>query len=276
MNLVSKLPGGFTVLMSVYKNDNPYLFEQAVNSVYSNIMQPDYFVLIIDGPIPKPLNQKLILLHHKFNFEYYRLPKNLGLQGALNFGLSKIRTKWVFRADADDINHIDRFQIQVDFLRKNPGVDLLGTASDEIDENGNFLSKKFLPLDFISIKKYIRFRNPFNHNTVAYKLDCARKAGGYPNILLKEDYGLWILLINSGYYCVNISNSTVSATTGKSFFKRRGGFHYIFSELEIQKLLINSKLSNPFLSCIVFLLRSLTFLLPPSLRALVYRVFLRE
>jgi glycosyltransferase involved in cell wall biosynthesis len=273
---MSNLPGGFTVLMSVYKNDKADLFEKAVHSIYSNLTLPDCFILIVDGPIPKPLNKKLILLKRKFNFEYYRLPINKGLQGALNFGLSKIKTKWVFRADADDINHVDRFSTQINFLKKNPEVDLLGTSTNEIDENGSILSKKMLPLDFATIKKYIRFRNPFNHNTVAFKVDCARKVGGYPNLYLKEDYGMWILFISSGFYCLNIPNSTVSATTGLSFFKRRGGLTYIFSELGIQKLLVKSGLSKPFLSCIIFFFRTFIFLLPPFFRALIYRRFLRN
>ena len=273
---MSNISGGFTVLMCVYKYDDINLFEKAVKSVYSNTVKPDYFILIIDGPIPKTLDNKVMYLSRAHNFKIYRLNKNLGLPKALNFGLSKIKTKWVFRADADDINHPDRFISQIRFLNDNPKVDLLGTFVNEIDENGIFFSKKRLPLDFLSIKKYIKFRNPFNHNTVAYKLKCVFEAGGYPNIIFKEDYALWILLISLGYNCQNISNTTVSATTGNRFFDRRGGLNYISSEFSIQKLLVDTRLSNPFLSCAVFIARTLIFILPSFFRALVYKLFLRS
>ena len=273
---MTKLNGGFTVLMSVYFKNDSILLEKAIKSIYFNTVTPNYFILIVDGPIPLALRKKIFLLKRKFHFNVFTLKENIGLPGALNFGLSKVKTKWVFRADADDINHLTRFEDQIIFLNKNPKVDFLGSAIDEIDEYGNFISSKEPPLNYQEIKKFIKYRNPFNHMTVAYKIDVVKAVGGYPNIFLKEDYGLWIMLIFSGFYCMNMPNSLVTATTGTPFFARRSGWKYIKSELKIQKLLVKNNFSNPVLSHFILFIRSLIFIAPTFVRVFIYKLFLRK
>ena len=48
----------FTVLMCTYFRDDPYLLEKSIESVFINSIKPNYFILTIDGPIPK-LNEKM-------------------------------------------------------------------------------------------------------------------------------------------------------------------------------------------------------------------------
>lgn len=46
----------FTVVMSVYKNDNPQDFKTAVHSIYDQqTVRPSEIVLVEDGPIPAEL-----------------------------------------------------------------------------------------------------------------------------------------------------------------------------------------------------------------------------
>ena len=49
----------FSVLMCVYKNDNPTYFKQALESVSNQTVRPSEIVLVIDGPIPK--KNKLVI-----------------------------------------------------------------------------------------------------------------------------------------------------------------------------------------------------------------------
>lgn len=46
----------FSVAMSVYKNDNPQYFEQALRSVVEQSCPPDEIILIVDGTIPDELD----------------------------------------------------------------------------------------------------------------------------------------------------------------------------------------------------------------------------
>ena len=44
---MTKLKGGFTVLMSVYSKNDTILLEKAIKSIYFNTVTPDYFILIM-------------------------------------------------------------------------------------------------------------------------------------------------------------------------------------------------------------------------------------
>ena len=41
----------FSVLMSVYKNDNSENFRSAVNSVIHQMVKPNEIVIMVDGPV---------------------------------------------------------------------------------------------------------------------------------------------------------------------------------------------------------------------------------
>lgn len=45
----------YSVLMSVYKNDNPEQVSEAIESMLSQTISPEQFVIVIDGPISKEL-----------------------------------------------------------------------------------------------------------------------------------------------------------------------------------------------------------------------------
>ena len=100
----------FTILMCTYFKDDPYLLEKSIESVFKNSIKPNYFILTIDGPIPK-LNEKIInKISRKYTIQLNVLEKNIGLALALNNALSLVKTEWVARADSDDINLKDRFK----------------------------------------------------------------------------------------------------------------------------------------------------------------------
>ena len=80
--------------------------------------------------------------------------------------------------------------------------------------------------------------------TIFFKRKLAIKLGGYPNIYLKEDYALWIKFINAGARFCNSNKVFTHARTADNFYKRRQGLKHLYSEIQIQKLLLTSKLTN--------------------------------
>jgi glycosyltransferase involved in cell wall biosynthesis len=124
----SSFPGGFTVLMAVYAKDDVLMFQRAVISVFKNTLQPDAFILVVDGEIPDLLSNSIHLLQKYYGIHVLYLEKNSGLAKALNAGLELVRTEWTVRADADDFNIETRFSLQADFIEKNPNIDIFGGA----------------------------------------------------------------------------------------------------------------------------------------------------
>jgi glycosyltransferase involved in cell wall biosynthesis len=270
-------PGGFTVLMAVYHRDDPSLFDRALRSVYANSLNPDSFILVVDGPIPKALGEVIDGYRSRSGFEVIRLPANVGLAGALNAGLELVRTTWVVRADADDYNVPDRFAVQAAALsRSEESVDLVGAAIQEVDACGTPLAVRRTVECHSDIVRYVAYRNPFNHMTVAYRTSVALRCGGYPSIHLKEDYGLWALMLASGARALNLADILVFATAGKDLYRRRGGWRYAVAEVSLQRLLVRSGLKSMWAAVFHGFARATVFLLPPAIRGFIYEKVLRS
>ncbi len=274
---ITNFPGGFSVLMAVYGRDKPKLLSRAIGSVISNSLKPNQFIIVVDGPICQKINE--ILLNAKDSFEFIDLvylPKNLGLAQALNEGLSYVRFSWVVRADADDCNHLDRFSVLAREVNADPDIDLIGSSILETDELAIPICYKPTPLLQSDIESYIKFRNPFNHMSVAFKLDKVVKVGGYPNIYLKEDYALWASLIANNARVKNIPDVLVTVSGGESMHARRGGLKYAKSEIALQVFLIKCGLQSFFIAIVIGFLRSSIFLMPNWLRGKFYTNLLRR
>ena len=265
----------FTVLMPVYNREDLYqLFDRAVDSVYENSILPDDFILVVDGPVSEKFKSKINNFKNKYDFRIIWLEKNVGLTKALNIGLKEIETDWVFRADGDDYNHPDRFYEQMKLI--NDGYDLIGSSIREVDKNGEFIAFKNVPVSESDIRKYAKYRNPFNHMTIAFRTELVKECGGYPDVYLKEDYSLWASLLKCGAKVINSDKVLVDATTGSGMYARRGGLKYISSEYQLQKHLIKCGIKGIVSAVVVGAARSVIFILPSLFRGKFYESFLRR
>jgi hypothetical protein len=187
--------------------------------------------------------------------------------------LGKITTKYTFRADGDDFNMPNRFAMQLKTLED--GFDLVGGYIQETDKQGNLQKIRKVPLGSEDIRAFAKFRNPFNHMSVAFRTDIVKKIGGYPELYLKEDYGLWALLIGINVKLINLPLILVRATAGEDLFKRRSGIGYIKSEWSLRKHLHYCGVSSWIESMLYFFIRITLLSVPPSVKGLIYSNFLR-
>ena len=253
----------FTVLMCTYKKDNPLLLEKAIESVYSNTVKPTFFILTIDGPIPEKNQTVINKLKKKFSIEINKIKENIGLAKALNSAIPMVKTDWIARADSDDLNASNRFEIQLDYARQ--GFDIIGSNIYEIDiyeTNQHQRLRKKMPLNTNQIRKFSRFRNPMNHMTTFYKTEVIRLVGGYPDIYLREDYGLWAKLIYHNKKFININEYLVCVNGGDQLYLRRRGLKNAIGEMYLQIYLFKYNIQPLHLALFLFFFRSLIFLLP--------------
>ena len=79
--------------------------------------------------------------------------------------------------DSDDICTPDRFKNQLEFLTRNPEVDIVGGQIIEYDESmSKEISKRVLPTRESELIEFARLRNPLNHMTVMFKKSSIIKA----------------------------------------------------------------------------------------------------
>ena len=265
----------FTVLMCTYYYDEPELLKISIESIFQNTINPDFFILTIDGKIPKNNWRIIKNLRKKYKIKLNIIKKNIGLALALNSAINLVTTEWIARADSDDINMINRFEKQIAIAKNN--YDVIGSNILEVDQKKAFLKlEKKMPKSNRAIKKYLKSRNPINHMTAFYKTDLVKRVGGYPNIYHREDYGLWIKLHHQGALFYNISENLVQVNGGQSLFKRRRGFRNIPAELNLQLLSYKLKIKPIYLAIFHFFIRVIILLLPSRILGKFYLYKLRQ
>lgn len=266
-------PNEFSVLLAVYKKDNPHLLGTALDSIFANSLQPCEVIIVADGELTDELLRVIQRFSVNPQLRLLQLPTNVGLAIALNAGLQVITTTYTVRADADDFNHPDRFERLIEKLQQ--GFDIVGSAIREVDKSGEFVAIRSCPATETEIRQFIRKRNPFNHMAVAFRTEVVRAAGGYPSIHLKEDYALWASLVSRGSKVCNLELMLVDATAGTEMYQRRGGVKYALAEIELQSHLVQCGLKSPFSALVDGVMRSAVFLAPNKVREFVYLKFLR-
>jgi hypothetical protein len=144
-----------------------------------------------------------------------------------------------------------------------------------MDPNGEAIAIRRTVQDHNEILKYVASRNPFNHQTLAYRTTIALECGGYPDIYLKEDYALWAKMLSHGARAINVPDILVHATAGKSMYLRRGGFRYAMAEFSLQRHLVGCGLKSWPRALMDGIGRAIVFLMPTLVRGWVYERYLR-
>lgn len=259
----------FSVLISVYKNDNPMHFKLALESVSCNqTFKPTQIVLVVDGPVSDSTNNVISYItqsYPKIEWSIVRLNQNGGLAHALNQGLKVCKYNYVARMDADDIAVPYRFERQFDFLKKHPEISVLGSFIAEFKEYvGDMDSIRATGLSNNAILSMAKRRSPFNHMTVVFKLNDVLSVGGYSEDFGKlEDYKLWVDLISKNYKMANLEDILVNVRVGDGFIERRSSIREIKDWDNLQKHLLKNNTINRFDALINMLYIRLFMFTPP-------------
>jgi hypothetical protein len=116
-----------------------------------------------------------------------------GLPVALNVGLKRASGEFVARLDADDRARADRLERQLETLRGEPGLVLLGSQGRVIDESDAVIGTVERCCSEASIHWYCLLDNPFIHSSVMFRRrEILDELGGYDESLrVCEDWALW-------------------------------------------------------------------------------------
>lgn len=216
----------FSVLMSVYTQENPRYLKEALNSLFANTVLPNEIVIVKDGTLNEELEKTLASFSENPIVRIVGYEKNQGLGYALDYGLRFCTCPIVARMDSDDLSSSDRFEKQI-ALMETGEYDLIGSNTVEfIDTPENPLSYRYMPETPEEIRLYSKKRNPFIHPSVMFRKEKVLEAGSYLTALYFEDYYLWIRLLNKGARCYNIQENLVYMRVSPDFYKRRGGIRY--------------------------------------------------
>ena len=183
------LPAGrqakISVIMSVY-NGMPYL-KEAVGSILNQTHENFEFIIVDDASKDKSWSYLNSLKDKRIKL--IKNKKNIGLAASLNKTLTKATGDYIARMDADDISLTKRFEKQIEFLLKNPSIDLCGTWAYLIDNTGNVIGEKKFYTNDQMIKRALAIYSPIIHPTYLAKKNFFKKLHGYDKKFeYAEDY----------------------------------------------------------------------------------------
>lgn len=269
----------FSVLMSVYKNDNADYLKIAIDSIINQTLKPDEIVIVQDGPISKELEDVISEYIDKYKMiKTIPLEKNQGLGKALNIGLNYCSYDIVARMDADDYCSSDRFEKQIKEFENDDTLSIVGgNLSEFVEDINQSIGIRVVPTTQEKIIEQMKSKNPMNHITVMYKKADVLKAGNYQDFFYYEDYYLWIRMYLNGMKFKNIDSVLAHARVGNGMYKRRGGWKFFKSGVKLQKFMLNNKIINfPTYIKNVLIRFVLQILMPSKIREIVYKKFARK
>ena len=261
--------------MSIYHKEKAEYFNKAMQSIWDEqTIKPDEIVLVEDGKLTDELYEAINKWQEKLKNILITVPlkKNAGLGNALNQGLKKCSYNLIARMDTDDISTPQRFEKQLEFLKKNPEIDVVGTFIKEIDEDDN-LTRDVVkyPLEHKELYFFFKKRDPLPHVTVMFKKSFFNKAGSYRSDLkMAEDTLLWYYGFQNKCKFANIEYIGVEVRQGKDFYKRRGDMKKSIDLLKFRLFNINRKL-NYGIKADMFAIAYFTISIAPSfIKKIVY------
>lgn len=254
------------VILSVYRNDSIICLKECIESLRQQTVQGITVFIGVDGPIGEEMSE-LFALYEKENVaRIIRFEKNRGLAAVLNDLIEICKSEgyeYLARMDADDISVKNRIELQVDFLKNHPEVDVVGGAIEEIDEKSELRGKKVsYPLTHEECKKYFGYRNPMAHPTVMFRRSFFDKVKGYRNeYRINQDTMIWLDGFLNGCIFANIPETVLYFRVDDSLFKgRRHGWKYA-KRLFKNRMLVNKELHygvGPFLYAIAMFVKRIS------------------
>ena len=269
----------YSVLMSVYKNESPEFLTLSIESMLSQTVMPEQFVLVEDGDLTPELDGVIANFQNSYPhmFTLVKLETNQGLAVALDAGIGHCRNELVARMDSDDISLPTRCEKQLERFKNNESLAILGSNIDEFsDTPDNVLRSRIVPSHYEDITRRIKRREPFNHPTVMFKKSEVIRCGGYGTLRRCQDFDLFSRMINMGCYAENINESLLLFRANEENYKRRSGKKSMSGYLNVMKMNYKRGYCSTFDIVYAYTAAAAMTIMPPAMMKWVSDNFLRK
>ena len=228
-----KINGLISVVMPVYNCDS-YLRE-AIQSILDQTYKQFELIIVEDGSKDgtRSIVEEFASVDNRIHPIYKEINRGVpGYIANLNEVVGLAQGEFIARMDGDDISLPDRFAKQVEFLRNNPGIFLVGTSAINISPEGEFISYTVFPTDATKIQKDLERKNSIYHPTVMFRNDGTVKY----RLNYAEDYDLWLQLIKSGKQLTNLAEPLLKYRTSTGSLSRGDSLKNVVASLVAQQI----------------------------------------
>jgi len=166
-----------SVVMPAYNAER--FLRPAIDSVLTQSLADFEFIIVDDGSTDGTADIITEYCRSDSRLLYHRMPSNGGTIAARNAGMALASGEFVAVMDADDVCLTQRLERQMEFMRRAPGVGVLGSYVQIIDDQGRPGAIKTYPSDEALISWSMFFSNCVAHPSVMMRRSVSDQAGGY-------------------------------------------------------------------------------------------------
>ena len=224
-----------SVIMPVY-NSEKYLSE-VIESILKQTFRNFEFLIFDDGSTDG--SRAIIELNAKQDTRIipYYSDVNRGYVVHLNRGIELSKGEFIARMDSDDISMPNRFQKQLDFLLAYVDIELVGSSTIIINENGKEVGVDHKFTESRNLYWECFFKAPFTHPSVMIKKKILNSVGKYNESKIpSEDYDLWTRIVRVGK-TANLKEPLLFYRTHAKSISKLKNEDQIKQSLESQELL---------------------------------------
>ena len=188
-----------SVLMPVF-NTSQYL-KEAMDSILSQTFT-DFELIVLNDCSPDDA-EDVLDTYSDPRIVRYRGEKNVGLSNILNVGIELARGEFIARMDSDDLSLPERLQVQVNFMKSHPDIDLVSVGMQLFGAKQDVWLREQNPE---KVKINALFFSPILHASSLWRKDSFEKCGlrFRQEMVPAEDYDLWTRALVKGLKLVNL------------------------------------------------------------------------
>jgi len=206
--------------------------ESVLNQTYKNIE----IIIVDDGSTDNTLeiissfdNDKIICIQQE----------NKGAGNARNRGIKKANGKYIAFLDSDDLWLKNKLRKQIDFMKQNPEIGLLGTGCYQMIDINKIIHKKIFPFENKILQKDLIKYNPFIQSSVMIRKDIFNSVDLYDEKFKEsEDYDLW-LRIAQKHKVANLQEALVVKKYNEKGLSKEKDNKQLYFNLEAKRNAIN-------------------------------------
>ncbi|MCI2228383.1 glycosyltransferase family 2 protein [Polaribacter sp. MSW13] len=173
-----------TVVLPVY-NVEKYI-KECMDSILNQTIQ-DFEIIVIDDCSTD--NTLDVIRNYKDDrIKIYEKEENKGLIDSLNIGFKVAKGKYIARVDGDDINVLNRFEKQINFLELNTDIDACGCWLQAFSASKVIIKHKEFHKE---IKSYMLLSNPMSLGATMLRRKSYEGFSFGKKMWHAEDYDFW-------------------------------------------------------------------------------------
>lgn len=225
-----------SIIITTY-NAESYILE-TLDSLLNQTYKLYEVIVIDDGSTDNTISvvKNFILNNTLHNFRIISL-SHVGRIAALNYGIKAAYHNWIAIVDADDLWHVQKLAIQVDYIQKYHldclGTDCLVFENNNVVDLKQTIKKEDLNdalLCEIPLRQMLRY-NPITHSSIIIKKNLAT----YNANVRQEDWELWLRLLHSGTKIHLLKlNLTLHRIHNKQSFEAKNHLKYVLLSCALQ------------------------------------------